>query len=202
MNEYNTYLIVQKLYNKRLIGSSDMSFMSIKELKVFKKITGGDSLFMEFKGKNGFNYVYNGLSWFCMNKLTKFSGDKGKWVYDRMIIFECNNVVPKDKQDKELCDKMFAEREAIINMLVPVIKRVITNNYELDVPSDCANENQEYQKNNNAVRLFIDECTEPRQKKDNCTTKVIYDVFKCWCMDNNNGYCMNKLDFRQELSVD
>ena len=78
MNEYNTYLIVQKLYNKRLIGSSDMSFMSIKELKVFKKITGGDSLFMEFKGKNGFNYVYNGLSWFCMNKLPKFSGDKGK----------------------------------------------------------------------------------------------------------------------------
>ena len=81
-----------------------------------------------------------------------------------MIIFECNNVVPKDKQDKELCDKMFAEREAIINMLVPAIKRVITNNYELDIPSDCANENQEYRKNNNAVRLFIDECTEPLKK--------------------------------------
>ena len=34
-----------------------MSFLTVDELKTFKKITGGDSLFAEFKGQQGFEYV-------------------------------------------------------------------------------------------------------------------------------------------------
>ena len=33
------------VYGTRLAGSSDMSFLSVDELKTFKKMTGGDSLF-------------------------------------------------------------------------------------------------------------------------------------------------------------
>ena len=39
------------IYVTRLAGSSDMSFLFVDELKTFKKITGGDSLFAEFKGQ-------------------------------------------------------------------------------------------------------------------------------------------------------
>lgn len=39
------------IYGTRLAGSSDMSFLSVDELKTFKKITGGDSLFAEFSRK-------------------------------------------------------------------------------------------------------------------------------------------------------
>ena len=49
------------IYGKRLAGSSDMSFMTVSELKTFKKCTGGDSLFAELKGMNGFEFTYNGL---------------------------------------------------------------------------------------------------------------------------------------------
>lgn len=49
------------IYGKRLAGSSDMSFLSIDELKTFKKCTGGNSLFAEFKGQNGFEFIYDGL---------------------------------------------------------------------------------------------------------------------------------------------
>ena len=77
------------LYNKRMAGASDMSFMVIQELKVFKKATGGDSLFAEFKGMDGFEFVYNGFLWFCMNRLPKFGGDDGQWVYDRIMQVEC-----------------------------------------------------------------------------------------------------------------
>ena len=59
------------LYGTRLAGSSDMSFLTVAELKTFKKITGGDSLFAEFKGQQGFEFTYGGLLWFCMNRLPK-----------------------------------------------------------------------------------------------------------------------------------
>lgn len=65
------------IYGTRLAGSSDMSFLSVDELKTFKKITGGDSLYAEFKGQQAFEFTYNGLLWFCMNRLPKFGGDNG-----------------------------------------------------------------------------------------------------------------------------
>ena len=86
------------IYNKRLAGSSDMSFMTVGELRIFKQCTGGDSIFAEYKGQNGFEFIYKGLFWFCMNRLPKFGGDDGQWVYDRIMQVNCNHIVPKDKQ--------------------------------------------------------------------------------------------------------
>ena len=83
------------VYGTRLAGSSDMSFLSVDELKTFKKMTGGDSLFAEFKGQQAFEFTFNGLLWFCMNRLPKFGGDDGKWVYDRIMVVDCPNVIPK-----------------------------------------------------------------------------------------------------------
>ena len=47
------------IYGKRLAGSSDMGFLTVQELKAFKKCTGGDSLFAEFTAQ-GPNHQ---LSW-------------------------------------------------------------------------------------------------------------------------------------------
>ena len=117
------------IYGTRLAGSSDMSFLSVDELKTFKKITGGDSLFAEFKGMQGFQYTYNGLLWFCMNRLPKFGGDDGQWVYDRIMIVKCPNAVTPDRQDKTLLDKMYAEREGIVYKIVHAVRNVINNGY-------------------------------------------------------------------------
>ena len=80
------------IYGKRLADSADMSFMTISELKIFKKATGGDVIRTEFKGKDSFDFTYKGLLWFCMNRLPKFGGDNGQWVYDRIIPVHCPTV--------------------------------------------------------------------------------------------------------------
>lgn len=49
-----------------------MSYMTIPELETFKKITGGDSIYGEYKGENGIDFVFNGILWFCCNELPKF----------------------------------------------------------------------------------------------------------------------------------
>ena len=65
-----------EIFQKRLIGSNDMSYATVKELKTFKKITGGDTITAEYKGQAHFNFIFNGLVWFCCNELPKFGGDK------------------------------------------------------------------------------------------------------------------------------
>lgn len=191
------------IYNKRLAGSSDMSFMTVGELRIFKQCTGGDSIFAEYKGQNGFEFIYKGLFWFCMNRLPKFGGDDGQWVYDRIMQVNCNHIVPKDKQDKFLLDKMYAERDGIVYKAIMALKRVIQNGYNFTEPQSVENARAIYMADNNTVIAFFNECMQIRplgKIKDSCTTGRVYKVYKAWCMDNNQGYAKTAKDFRNELA--
>jgi putative DNA primase/helicase len=192
------------LYGKRLAGSSDMSFVTVSELKTFKKCTGGDSLFAEFKGMNAFEFVYDGLLWFCMNRLPKFGGDDGTWVYDRIICVPCENVIPLHKQDKLLLDKLYAEREGIVYQAVMAFRGVIANGYRFTEPPEVIEARKAYRHTNNTVLSFFEECMTTRpggRINDMCTTGRVYKVYKAWCKDNNNGYAKTAREFRETLGA-
>lgn len=191
------------IYGTRLAGSSDMSFMSVDELKTFKKITGGDSLFAEFKGQQGFQYTYGGLLWFCMNRLPKFGGDDGQWVYNRIMVVNCPNVIPRCKQDKQLLDKMFAERDGIVYKAVMALRTVIDNGYRFSEPESVENARQDYRNSNSSVISFAEECLCPwpdGRINSHCTTGRIFKVYAAWCKDNNNGYAKTAREFREDLA--
>lgn len=191
------------IYGKRLAGSSDMSFMTVDELKIFKKCTGGDILFAEFKGMNGFEFTYNGLLWFCMNRLPKFGGDDGKWVYDRIMQVDCKNVIPKDKQDKLLLDKMYREREGIVYKMSMALKTIIDRGYRFSEPASVTSARQEYMENNNTVIAFYNECMVEclgGKITDQCTTGKVFNVYKAWCNGNNHGFAKIAREFRDTLA--
>ena len=192
------------IYGTRLAGSSDMSFVSVDELKMFKKITGGDSLFAEFKGHQAFEFTYGGLLWFCMNRLPKFGGDNGQWVYDRIMVVECPNVIPKDRQDKQLLDKMYAERNGIVYKAVQALQTVIRNGYRFSEPFSVVTARDQYKSSNSTVISFFNECMEPWPQgkiSRHCTTGRVYRVYQAWCQDNNNGYAKPANEFREELAA-
>lgn len=192
------------IYGKRLAGSSDMSFITVSELKTFKKCTGGDSLFAEFKGLNGFEFTYNGLLWFCMNRLPRFGGDDGRWVYDRIMQIECKNVIPLERQDKQLLDKLYVEREGIVYKSIMALKNVIANGYRFNEPNTVTQARKDYMSTNSTVISFYNECMIERPKgkiTDACTAGTVFKVYKAWCMDNNNGYAKTAKDFRNELAA-
>lgn len=193
------------VYGKRLAGSSDMSFLSVDELRIFKKLTGSDSVYAEFKGQQPFEYVYNGLLWFCMNRLPKFSGDQGQWVYNRILVVNCPNVIPPEQQDKRLLDKMYAEREGIVRKCVKALQTVITNGYTFDEPESVIAARSQYQATNSTVISFFEECMchWPGGKiSGSCiTTGAIHKAYIQWCKANNNGYARSAKEFRDELAM-
>ena len=192
------------IYGTRLAGSSDMSFLSVDELKVFKAVTGGDSVFAEFKGRQAFSFTYNGFLWFCMNRLPKFGGDNGKWVYDRIMVVRCPNVIPAEEQDRQLLDRMYRERDGIVYKAVLALQQVIRNGYRFSEPQCVLDERERYMAENNTVIGFFEECmcVRPGGKTgDSCTTGKVYDVYKAWCADNNNGYAKTAKEFREILAA-
>ena len=191
------------IYNKRLAGSSDMGYMSVNELKIFKQLTGGDAVQGEFKGQKSFRFVFNGFLWFCMNRIPKFGGDDGKWVYDRILIVQCRNVIPKDKQDKHLLEKLFAESEGILFKAVQALQQVIANGYRLTEPECIAAARDEYQADNNSVIGFLKECMCPRDpgnRENDYSISKVYEAYRNWCRNNNNGYTKTMKEFRDTLA--
>jgi len=191
------------IYHKRLAGSNDMGFMTIKELKVFKDVTGKDTIDFEFKNETPFSDKYYGVFWFCCNELPKFGGDKGEWTYKRMVVVKCNNVIPEEKQDSEIVDKMYEERDYIIWQIMNSLKQVIDNKYKYDIPTECIKNLEEYMISNDSVLSFLEECTE-KVTNDNeinkrITVSKMYKIYKKWCEDNNNGFSETKQQFNKIL---
>ena len=189
------------IYGTRIIATGDMSFLTVKELKTFKKITGGDAIMGEFKGKQGFMYKYDGVLLFCMNRLPKFGGDDGQWVYDRIIVINCPNVIPKDKQDKSLLDKMYAEREGIVYKAVNALQTVIKNGYRFSEPSSVIEARDQYRDTNNSIICFFNECMVACNSGSKAaTTSKVFKAYKLWCEDNNNRYFKPAKEFREVLA--
>lgn len=192
------------IYGTRLAGSSDMSFLTVDELKTFKKITGGDSLYAEFKGQQAFEFTYNGLLWFCMNRLPKFGGDDGQWVYNRIMVVRCPNVIPKEQQDKRLLDKLYAERGGIVYKAIRALQTVIRNGYRFSEPESVTAARERYMSENSTVVSFFDECMCPWPKgriNPHCTTGRIYRVYQAWCRENNNGFAKTAKEFCETLAA-
>ena len=191
------------IYGKRLAGSADMSYVTVKELKTFKLCTGGDSIFIEFKGKNAFSFIYGGLIWFCMNRLPRFGGDDGKWVFDRIMVVRCENIIPLEKQDKKLVDKMYAERDGIIYKAVMAVRETIENGHRFSEPDKVIEARNEYRTENNSVLAFINECMEKREfpgvipSNDKSNIKTVFLVYRRWCGDNNNGFAKTFKEFKE-----
>lgn len=193
------------LWGKRLAGNADMGSAKIDELEKFKAITGGDTIDYEFKGKDRFSAKYTGLLIFCCNNLPKFGGDRGEHVYDRMITLPCNNVVPSEKRDRNLIDKIYEEREAIIYHSIIALKKLTERGGYFDVPEVCQKAREEYKTSNDNVRQFLIDCTNCNGCKVSSTgineytrTSAMYDYYKRWC--NDSCYtATNRREFRRGI---
>lgn len=191
------------LYQKRLAGCNDMSYQRIEDMSIFKQLTGGDAIEIDFKFKNSFNFLFKGFLWFNCNKLPRFGGDTGKWVYERIMPVFCNNVIPKEKQDPLLFEKMLKEKNTILSMAIQELQKVVNNNYHFIEPEKLSKDRVAYEKENNTLLNFIEECcyikedTMPSLRLKRSTFKEAYDRYiKINC--NGRGK-INTLDMNNIL---
>lgn len=193
---------VANLYGKRLAGCNDMSTENIKGLDILKKLTGGDKIFADVKNGIGFDFVFNGFLWFNTNAFPSFGGDKGKWVYERIIPIECNNVISKDKQDPNLFKKLVAEKNGIINKALNALDELIENNFKFDINEKILKTRKQYQEDNSSVLQFISEVCRPLIKGSRERTKkaAFYEYYKQWCV-LNNYHPKSKVNVKQELEA-
>lgn len=186
------------IFGKRLIGSADMSYASVNEMKNFKQLTGGDMIFAEKKGEQAFQFEYRGMMLFVANKMPLFGGDNGRWVYDRIIPLKCENIISDRERDPQILEKMIAEKNGILQKIIPAIKRVIANGFKFDEPKKVVLERELYEARNNSVVKFIKDkmISAPTSRS---TISVIYAYYKKWC-DDNAFYAKDSNQFKANIA--
>ena len=144
---------------------------------------------------------------FCCNELPHFNGDRGDHVYERMILCNCTNVIPPEQRDRHLLDKLYSEREAIINKSVMALKELLDRGGAFSEPSEVSANREAYKTENDTVRQFLVECTDlcksdpdtPLYMQAPLTrTSEMYTYYVMWCKDNNNPYTSSQ-GFRKGL---
>lgn len=190
------------LYGKRLFLDPDMKFMKISSLSVLKSLTGGDNILFNPKFKNAFTDTYKGFCWFVTNELPKFGGDQGDHVYNRFVLIACNNVIPPEQRDPMLSEKMYAEREAILNICMHAARDFLKNGRIFDMPENLAAELEAYKQANSPARRFFAECCTIRQNgyRDGITCKKLRVYYNEWAADNGDGFTLSPADFKQEVA--
>lgn len=193
------------LYGKRLYGSQDIGYARHDELETFKIVVSGDTIPVEAKGKDAFEYQYRGLVWFGGNAMPKFGGDRGKWVYERMLPIMCNNVVPPEKRNKHLVDDLLTESSGIAYKLLTAFKQAAARGYRFTFPAESQEVIKKYIVENSPYLRFYNECCVARPSKwgkrfDSVTCARLHQALKKWCADNTGGLRPKTQDFVNELA--
>ena len=142
-------------YGKRLICVGDQKSTEIRDSSTFKKITGGDLLKAEKKGKDLFGYKFRGLILMAANNLPRCKDDMGDHMAERFIIIPCTNVIPPEERDPYLREKLLAEKQGIVLWALKGLERFLKNDMTLTHCQAVEDAREDFRKTTDSVYSFI-----------------------------------------------
>lgn len=108
------------LFGKRFLALPDQTPISLRKNSNFKRLTGGDDLTGRRLYKDTTNFKFKGMTLLTSNRPFVFPASAANWLHRRMILIECNNVIPKSQRDGRLMEKMEKELPALTAYLLNI----------------------------------------------------------------------------------
>lgn len=153
---FEAFNLVNKLANIQADLSSKT--LSRDTVSIFKNVVGGDSILVEEKGVQGFEYKPHCKFVFAMNKLPNTS-DVDLAFFDRLLILPLDvRFRGTENEDKDLLSKLTSEGElsGIFNWAMEGLRRLIKNG-RFTIPMEMQALIDEYSYDNDPMARFIEE---------------------------------------------
>ncbi|MCL4251810.1 MAG: hypothetical protein KJ065_26895 [Anaerolineae bacterium] len=108
----NDYLLAE-LPGKRLVTCTEADVGVKLNVGVYKTLVSSDELVADIKYRDPIRFVPSCVVWWAMNH-TPYISDRTDATFNRVIMFPFNRVIPSEKRDYHLMEKLFAERAQIV----------------------------------------------------------------------------------------
>ena len=177
MHELNMRFYPAQLYNRLLNSCADNSSLPLSSIENLKKITGGDQIMHEKKGKEPFFFVPHAKLIFSFNQMPLQLEEKSNAFYLRMRILHMNIPLKLNNEFvEELCSV-----ESIAETIPHLLKRLPVKEIPRTKKSDELIEGM--RQDSDTVHAFLTDRCEFGQKKW-VTKKSLYDNYLKFCIDN------------------
>lgn len=183
-----------ELFGRKLNVAGEIQGKRLSEISIFKSVTGGDSISTEFKGKDPFSFTPKCKLLFAGNALPDTTeADATKAFCNRLIVLLFNHSIPKDKQDKDLLNKLWLERNSIFTLAVYALRDLHLRNFRFTLPLESQIFLQSFAERGNSLQTFIRDCCiiSPQARVHN---SVLHAAYKKYCAENSlEEYSKQKL---------
>lgn len=170
-----------ELYGKLANIGDDISSKYMEDNAIFKKLVTGETVNVERKGKDPFDFNNYSKLIFSANEIPRIN-DTSDGLMRRLVIVPFNAKFSKDDPDYDpfIKDKLLTDEamEYLLNIALEGLKRVLKNRGFTEVES-VTEEIKEYEKRNNPVVAFLDE-----NDIDGETVEETYLKYSGWCYEN------------------
>lgn len=184
-----------ELYGKLANIGDDISNNYIPDNSTFKKLVTGETVNVERKGRDPFDFTNYSKLIFSANEMPRIN-DTSNGLMRRLVIIPFNATfsVKDDDFDPFIKDKLLADDalEYLLRISIDALKRILAHRKFTTVAA-VEEEIKEYEKINNPILTFIDE-----NKLENEPTKEMYLKYSAWCVESGLK-ALSKIQFSREI---
>jgi len=174
-----------QLYGKLANIFPELPSKHLSSTTKFKALTGGDDIYFEQKGRDGFTAKNTAKLIFSTNKLPTIN-DVSPAFFRRWIIFKFENEFDESKADPYLLEKLTTREElsGIFNWALEGLKRLQKNKCFTNADRNIQNIMKEYFSNSDSVYSFA--ILRLEEKPDAVISKEdLYNEYIKFCNQNN-----------------
>lgn len=188
-----------KLHRKELNYSDDVSHGFIQETNILKRLTGGNRLTAEYKGKDPFEFTNEAKLIFTCNNLPSFS-DTSHGMARRPIIIEWRRI--KGFKEKYSMDQFERDKPSFVRECLFAYKSALQNAKDMAEPRLPMTEFmeqrvKEWVQANDVVGNWINENCE-LGKDYHEQTATLYDNYVRYCKESGVQH-LGKTNFNKEM---
>ena len=187
---------ISNLRGKLLNCGDDIDESHILSSRTFKNLVAGNTLMARELYSNAVPFKNKATMLFSANEMPKFK-DKSGGIERRVRIIPCDNVVTV--QDLNIDQKLSTSnaKSYILNLALRGIKSIATSGGNMILPNRSKITTEEYLKESDSVKLYIEYKDENKQSISDISTSVVYMDYEAFCsMEGLGSYSKTKFSRR------
>ena len=183
------------LFNQRFLNvAGEIAGRALRDISIFKSVTGNDRIIGEFKGRDPFSFTPRCKMLFSGNTLPLTTeADATAAFVNRIRVLLFNSSTPPEKQDK-----LWKERDSIVTLALDAVRELIERGLEFTMPEDSKQFLDSLAMRGSVIQAFIAECCVlgPDERVFNVE---LYATFEAFCK-RNGLECLSRPKFYELLS--
>ena len=148
-----------ELAGKKVNIAGEIAGRALRDISIFKSITGGDRITGEFKGKDLFYFIPRCKLLFAGNTLPRTTeADTTAAFANRLVVLLFNQSIPPEQQDKSLLDRLWLESDSIVTLALHAMQDLMGRNFVFTLPRDSGAFLASFSNRSNVLSDFLEEC--------------------------------------------